>query len=1125
MGGGEESWVFDSMNGTFEARLRRMTVQTKTSKGDGREITVSNMVAVVEAKFSYEALDRLYYPSFIAIEREVKGRLSHVIFEVVSINPTHYQQLGMDVSMPTVLRKEYLDTINESWGKSQETWIDLWAIPTWYITKVQDGEVNFERTRLAPLAGARAFLLSKRAVERFLCFEKGERIGTMIGFDLPLKINLENLVRYHSGFFGFSVDYSEPIIYRRNGFVGIAKIGELVDPFYSATDEGPVFTSSIEVVCFDQKTFEVKWAPLQYVFRHRYEGKLLRFNLRTGRSVAVTPAHSLFVVKNGRVCVAAASEIRKGDYLVGSRNVPQTPSENPTVDLLEFFSGSDSEGITLRGIPREGIARGLIDRRNSWRDWWWRSKGVIPLASAHLLPKEVSRKARISYKGCRSDLPTKLEVDAAVARLLGYYVAEGHAQVKPGQSYRIVFTLGKKDEHILNEIVATLIERFGITASIHQHGSGGIRVSFSHRLLAELFTRWVGTGAGNKRVPSIILNSPPKIRGEFLRAWVEGDYGVTVSPALMNDIMYMLLMEGCVGTTSRWRYTEPIVIEGRHVSSRLRHQLKFPRPADILDRDFSFRRRRRSEPLFPAAELPATLAQLYTHPSHLSSWKRGVNPRLLEELRSKLSTLAEYAGSSAKNAEEARHDGCYRMSMGRYIVRSDDKIQASQLLIDLPRTLTGIEDLTESGLAFFEVLDIEPVDSTSEFVYDVSVPGAENFLAGFGGVFCHNTGVGKSNLTSSLVRMAAKSEEDLTIVIFDVAGEYAVHLVDLLASGGRILTNELMEDAGQFYNSQAIPESLEDEVGPREIQKVLEGLYKAGVVERLALQEAGGLDLAWIQTLLEKTVGDAKAGGTTAIIALEKLSSDFYTARGLQPATRLSDLDDDAKKALTALLEEIRVKSHEKSGIRLEAEQILEKIMTEKAERGTKEGGLTPEKLAYELATSKAPRLNILYLPDPLHARMAASRLISRLLYLRKRLGNRGRILIVLDEAQEYIPDNPNDKQMTMTSNIQVEALLRQGRKYRVHCWLATQRVAHLNVSALQQLHSYFVSTLPRMYDRMVVADSFALPYEVLERSAQLESGEWIFVSYKATKQKGVPVFVRTENNESLVAEYLRSRK
>ncbi len=585
-----QSWVFDTMDGTFEARLRRMSVQTRTSRGDGREITVSNMVGVVEAKFSYKALDRLYYPSFIAIEREVNGSTSYVIFEVVSVNPTHYQQLGMDVSMPTVLRKEYLDTINESWGKSQETWIDLWAIPTWYITKLEDSDVKFERTRLAPLAGARAFLLSRRAVEKFLCYDKGERIGAMIGFDLPLTINMENLVRYHAGFFGF-------------------------------------------------------------------------------------------------------------------------------------------------------------------------------------------------------------------------------------------------------------------------------------------------------------------------------------------------------------------------------------------------------------------------------------------------------------------------------------------------------------------------------------------------------TGVGKSNLTSSLVRSVAKSNNDLTIVVFDVAGEYAIHLLDLLESNGRILTNELIENAEQFYSAQAIPESLEDEVGSRELQRALERVYRSGVVQRLSLQEAGGLDLAWIQTLLEKTVADAKAGGTTSKIALGDLSAKFYTARGLQPATRLVDLDEGAKKDLSTLLAEIRDKSHEKSGIRLEAEQILEKLEAEETAAAEGKTGITPEKLAYELATSKAPKVNILYLPDPIHARMAASRLISRLLYLRKRLGSKGRILIVLDEAQEYIPDNPTEKQLTMTSNAQVEALLRQGRKYRVHCWLATQRVAHLNVSALQQLHSYFVSTLPRMYDRMVVADAFALPYEVLERSAQLETGEWIFVSYKATKQKDVPVFVRTENNESFIAEYLKAHK
>ena len=55
------------------------------------------------------------------------------------MNPIHFQMLGMDVSMPTVLRREYLDTISESWGKSQETWIDMAAVPTWYSMKIEGG--------------------------------------------------------------------------------------------------------------------------------------------------------------------------------------------------------------------------------------------------------------------------------------------------------------------------------------------------------------------------------------------------------------------------------------------------------------------------------------------------------------------------------------------------------------------------------------------------------------------------------------------------------------------------------------------------------------------------------------------------------------------------------------------------------------------------------------------------------------------------------------------------------------------------------------------------------------------------------------------------------------------------
>lgn len=1115
---GPPSWLFDDMNGTFEARLRRTTMTTRTSKGDGREITVSNTIAIIETKFNYDTLDRLYYPSFVGLERQVTGSTSYVIFEVVSVNPTHYQMLGMDVSMPTLLRREYLDTINESWGKSQETWIDLAAIPTWYITKFEDGDVKFDHTRLVPLAGARVHLLSKKAVQKFLCYEDGESAGDMIGFDLPLRMRMENLIRFHAGLFGFSVDHDEPIMYRQDGVVRLRKIGDLVDEFYNGEKEGPVSTSSIEVVSFDQNSFEVKWSPLQYVFRHRFKGKLLKFRTRTGRSVAVTPAHSLFVLRDGKVRTVPASEISVGDFLVGSREVPENHGQNARFDLIQVFAREKGIHLTFESREQTPKIPGPSDRRS----WYWKNRRSIPIEYLPVVPQAELREAKIGYKGCRYPLPTELEVDKEIAELLGYYVAEGHLSILEGEDYRVVFTLGSNDQQIIEDLTRLLRRKFGITPSVRPHGERGVRISFSHRLLAELLDWCVGRGAGNKRLPEIILNSPPDVRSAFLRAWVRGDYAVTVSESLMSGILYLLLMEGCVGTSSEWEYSSPPVIEGRAVRPSLRYQLKFPRADEILNQRIRSQRGR-SEPIFPARALPKDLIRIYSHPSHIKKGNLRANDALISNIQARVETLLSYADSPAKRIDEARHDGFYRTNMGKYIRNESGTIRATSLLLSLREKIAQVVRIAASHLVFLEVLSVEEVDPSSQYVYDVSVPGRENFLAGFGGIFCHNTGSGKSNLAGSLIRKAMNSDRALTVIVFDVAGEYPVHLVDLLNSDGRIVSNETIENAEQFYNSQAIPESLEEQADATRIRGALEKIYRSGVVQKLSLQEGGGLDLAWISQLLERTVSDVKAGGTTAKIALEKLSAIFYGKRGLQPGTRISDLESDAKTELTALLREIYERSHEKSGLRSEVDQILNQL--EAPGSAVEDVGPTPEKLAYELATGRSPRLTVLYLPEPTAARMAAGRLIDRLLYLRKKIGSRGRILVVLDEAQEYIPDNPTEKNYTLASNYAVEKLLRQGRKYRVHCWLATQRVAHLNVSALQQLHSYFVSTLPRTYDRMVVADSFALPYEVLERSAQLETGEWIFVSYKATKQKNVPVFLKTENNEDVVAEYLKSRK
>src|SRR5208283_5170149 len=71
------------------------------------------------------------------------------------------------------------------------------------------------------------------------------------------------------------------------------------------------------------------------------------------------------------------------------------------------------------------------------------------------------------------------------------------------------------------------------------------------------------------------------------------------------------------------------------------------------------------------------------------------------------------------------------------------------------------------------------------------------------------TGSGKSNLTSVLIRKALKADPELTVVVFDIAGEYAVHLLDLLGKDSKVVTTEIVESEEQFFNSQAVPESLE----------------------------------------------------------------------------------------------------------------------------------------------------------------------------------------------------------------------------------------------------------------------------------------------------------------------------
>ncbi|MBO3832249.1 MAG: DUF87 domain-containing protein [Candidatus Brockarchaeota archaeon] len=389
------------------------------------------------------------------------------------------------------------------------------------------------------------------------------------------------------------------------------------------------------------------------------------------------------------------------------------------------------------------------------------------------------------------------------------------------------------------------------------------------------------------------------------------------------------------------------------------------------------------------------------------------------------------------------------------------------------------------------------------------------------------TGTGKSNLTSTLVRKAVETVEGLRVVVFDVAGEYVVNLLDLLEDG-LVYTTErgAVENVEEFVRSQTIPESLEEELGVERIEKALRTLHEDGRVRRLVLTEPSRMEVLVEDVLnfLGSIVSSERPGAFAAKIALGRLTS-FIEENGIRDTDRLLNVAADPRRAeaFRSILKEFGEELHGMSSEAKTVNTILRVLENPREITSVRrEAAVNPERLAELTLGEEAPCLTIVYAPDLVEARKAVSRYVDRLLELKKKGFSRVNVLTVLDEAQEFVPDKARKEDATEQSNTAVETLLRQGRKYRAGCWLSTQRVAHLNVNALQQLHTYFTSTLPRSYDRMVIADAYSLDYEVVNRVAELDTGEWMFVSYKATKRRNVPVFISTPNNEQKIVEHVK---
>ncbi|MHA1237829.1 MAG: ATP-binding protein [Candidatus Odinarchaeia archaeon] len=410
---------------------------------------------------------------------------------------------------------------------------------------------------------------------------------------------------------------------------------------------------------------------------------------------------------------------------------------------------------------------------------------------------------------------------------------------------------------------------------------------------------------------------------------------------------------------------------------------------------------------------------------------------------------------------------------------------------------------------------------------DIKIPiyiDFENLIRYHFGVFAF-TGGGKSNLLSSLLRKIIYClKDDVKVVIFDISCEYPFLLMDVLSDPeieAKVILENEVKTVDEFFSSIVKPRKYEND------ERVKDGLAQIMEKDRVTCYIAPLFEKPTYKRILDEleTLKDDSIGKPHYINAIEEIIWAVVKYMDERKLTENDELDEEFIDMLDATARNAveKFKIHDKSGLYAWATTrvtMKDTVSHDLVEENT--SGVSSKEIC-KLIEDEETKLVCISISDPEVIKSLVIDVLRRMLARRKkRFQVKPYVLFVLDEAQEFIPDYSSSSGLDKTCSKQVETLLRQGRKYGLGACIATQRIAYLNTNALQQLHTYFVGTLPRPYDRSVISNTFLIDPSILEKTLEFNPGEWLLSSYIATGMENVPIFIKADDTEETIEAHLK---
>lgn len=420
-----------------------------------------------------------------------------------------------------------------------------------------------------------------------------------------------------------------------------------------------------------------KLLPVSDIIEHIRTKNLVKVKTKSGRSVDVTEDHSLFTISDeGNLKEMTPSEMKKGTIIGVPSNYDNAYPDTLRQDkicLLNLIRNNKDEDKWLLVQPEKHIGEKLYTLTNPKSHKQYREGRPLNLS---LLPQpwNLSPTGEVKAKMTDKHHPVEIYLTTHLMELFGWYSAEGSITAD-----RLRLHIHKDELEIVNE----LVQKCGYESYSYQdRDSDGVTVFFGDTGLKRIFDYLCLTK--KDRIPSWVLSTGTIQRQAYLRGLFSGDGGVSgshielsqASETFMCDVLDLLASVGIFAS-------------------------KYPR----IDGGY----------------------RVIIHSStfkHKYMDEIGFTQKVKNELSENLFSKDEW-GHKIPFYKELKD------ATSAHFVNMDSQ------WISYKNALKINPNLKNSDVYWDVVESIEVVEEQPEYVYDISVPGNENFVAG--NIICHNS--------------------------------------------------------------------------------------------------------------------------------------------------------------------------------------------------------------------------------------------------------------------------------------------------------------------------------------------------------------------------------------------------